>query len=86
MNFLIKTVTHQDLKDRDCRLIPTVIAEHISEQAKEEITAAARENETRVLKLISQNRILHPVHSGGHNGMEAAQRRTKQDACEAHGR
>jgi hypothetical protein len=55
MNFLIKTVTHQDLKDSDGRLIPTVIAEHISEQAKEEIAAAAHADETRVLKLISQN-------------------------------
>ena len=34
MYFLIRTVTHQDLKDSDGRLIPTVIAEHISEQAQ----------------------------------------------------
>jgi hypothetical protein len=55
INFLIKTVTHQDLKDSDGRLIPTVIAEHISEQAKEEIAAAARDDENRVLKFISEN-------------------------------
>ena len=35
MQFLIRTVTHQDLKDGDGRLIPTVIAEHISDQARD---------------------------------------------------
>jgi len=55
MNFLIRTVTHQDLKYSDGRLIPTVIAEHISEQAKEDIATAARQDEIRVLKLINQN-------------------------------
>jgi AAA domain len=42
MNFIIKTVTHQDIKDSDGRLIPTVICEHLSEHAKEEITAAVQ--------------------------------------------
>jgi hypothetical protein len=55
MYFLIRTVTHQDLKDSDGRLIPTVIAEHISEQAKEEIAAAAQQDEDAVLALISNN-------------------------------
>jgi hypothetical protein len=55
MNFLIRTVTHQDLKDSDGRLIPTVIAEHISEQAKEDISAAARTAEIAVLKIIDAN-------------------------------
>jgi len=55
MYFLIRTVTHHDLKDSDGRLIPTVIAEHISEQAKEEIAAAAQQDEDAVLALISNN-------------------------------
>jgi hypothetical protein len=82
MNFLIKTVTHQDLKDRDGRLIPTVIAEHISEQAKEDIAAAARENENRALKLVSERPSLTlstlatamgwKLHSGEPNKMKAS--------------
>jgi hypothetical protein len=81
MNFLIKTVTHQDLKDSDGRLIPTVIAEYISEQAKEDIAAAARENEKRALKFISDNpsstlstlatAIGWKLHSGEPNKMKA---------------
>jgi AAA domain len=55
MHFLIKTVTHQDLKDSDGRLIPTVIAEHIGDQAREDIAAAARHDENAVLKLINEN-------------------------------
>jgi hypothetical protein len=82
MSFLIKTVTHEDLKDSDGRLIPTVIAEHISEQAKEDIAAAARENENRALKLISVNPSLTlstlatamgwKLHSGEPNKMKAS--------------
>jgi hypothetical protein len=53
--FLIETVTHQDLKDSDGRLIPTVIAKHISEQAGEDIAAAAQANENRALQLIGDN-------------------------------
>jgi hypothetical protein len=55
MHFLIKTVTHQDLKDKKGRLIPTCIAEWISEQATEEIAAQRAADEKRVLELISQN-------------------------------
>ena len=55
MYFLIRTVTHQDLKDSDGRLIPTVIAQHISEQAKEEIAEAAHQDEDAVLAFISTN-------------------------------
>ena len=53
--FLVRTVTHQDLKDSDGRLIPTVIAEHISEQTKEEMAAAAQQDEDAVLTFISNN-------------------------------
>ena len=55
MQFLIRTVTHQDLKDSDGRLIPTVIAEHISDQAKDDIAAAAHKDEDAVLAFIGNN-------------------------------
>jgi len=55
MQFLIRTVTHQDLKDSDGRLLPTVIAEHISEQAKDDIAAAAHQDEDAALAFISTN-------------------------------
>jgi hypothetical protein len=55
MYFLIKSVTHQDLRDRDGRLIPTVIADYISEQAREDIAAAAQQDENKVLAFIKAN-------------------------------
>ena len=65
MQFLIRTVTHQDLKDSGGRLIPTVIAEHISDQAKvsgrpfdpikDDIAAAAHKDEDAVLAFIGNN-------------------------------
>jgi hypothetical protein len=55
MTFLIKTVTHQDLKDSDGRLIPTVISEPIGDQAKEEIAAASYNDQNAVLKLLNDN-------------------------------
>jgi hypothetical protein len=55
MQFLIKTVTHQDLKDRDGRLIPTVICESISEQATQDMAAAKQNDENSVLEFISKN-------------------------------
>jgi AAA domain len=55
MQFLISTVTHQDLKDNEGRLLPTVIAEHISDEARENIIAAVRDDENAVLKFVAQN-------------------------------
>jgi hypothetical protein len=55
MHFLIRTVTHQNLKDSDGRLIPTVLAEHISDQAKEDIAAAAQQDENALLAIIAAN-------------------------------
>jgi hypothetical protein len=55
MHFLIRTVTHQDLKDKKGRLLPTCLAEWISEQATEEIAKARADDENRVLNLISQD-------------------------------
>jgi hypothetical protein len=50
MSFLIKTVTHQDLKDSDGRLIPTVISECLTERDRENIAESGRKDE--VLRLI----------------------------------
>ncbi len=55
MYFLIKTVTHERLKDSKRRLIPTVICEWISEQAKENIDAQRISDERKVLALIEAN-------------------------------
>jgi hypothetical protein len=55
MYFLIRTVTHQDLKDLDGRLLPTVIAEHIGDQARDDITAAAQRDEDMVLAYVNAN-------------------------------
>ena len=52
MSFLIKTVTHQDLKDSEGRLIPTVICESLTEHDCEEMVAARRKAENEVLKLL----------------------------------
>jgi hypothetical protein len=79
--FLIKTVTHEDLKDTKGRLVPTCLAEWISEQAREEIAAAARDDQDRVLKLVNGNSALTlaslalamgwKLHSGDPNKMRA---------------
>src|SRR5262249_15681349 len=53
LSFQLKTVTHEQLKDTKGRTIPTVIAIHLSETARDEMTAAARSNENRVLAAIS---------------------------------
>ena len=45
LHFMLKTVTHQDLKDSAGSLIPTVICEHINERAKEQV--ASRDTETK---------------------------------------
>jgi hypothetical protein len=55
LQFLIRTVTHQDLKDSGGQLLPTIIAEHISDQAKDNIAAAARKDEDAVLTFIGNN-------------------------------
>jgi hypothetical protein len=53
--FMVKTVTDPKLKDSDGGLIPTVIAEHITERAKEDIAAAGKVDEDKVLSLIAAN-------------------------------
>jgi hypothetical protein len=81
MSFLIKTVTHQNLKDRDGRLIPTVICEDLSEKAKEDIAAAGRKDEDEMLRQIKANpaasyaslatAVGWQLHSGEPNKMRA---------------
>jgi hypothetical protein len=52
MHFMLKTVTHERLKDRKGRLIPTVISEWISDRAKEEIAKQKVNDEDKLLALI----------------------------------
>jgi hypothetical protein len=54
MAFLIKTVTHPELKDSDGRLMPTVICESLSEQGQADLEKEARNEEDAVLELVKQ--------------------------------
>jgi hypothetical protein len=49
LSFLLKTVTHERLKDSKGRLIPTVVASPLSEQAREDITKVVRSREDELL-------------------------------------
>jgi hypothetical protein len=51
--FLIKTVTHECVKDSRGRLIPTVICEWLSDQARETIAAQKVSDEDTILKFIA---------------------------------
>jgi Primosomal protein N'' (replication factor Y) - superfamily II helicase len=52
MHFMLKTVTHEWLKDSKGRLMPTVISEWISDRAKEEIAKQRVTDEDRLLEFI----------------------------------
>jgi AAA domain len=52
MSFQLRTVTHERLRDTKGRLLPTVIASHLSDVAKEELSTAARSNENQLLALL----------------------------------
>ena len=54
MHFLIRTVTHEELKDRKGRLIPTVICEPISDTRQEELEQQAEGEGVRVLDHVSR--------------------------------
>jgi hypothetical protein len=54
MSFLLRTVTHQRLKDTKGRLIPTVVAQVLSEEGLRDINARARDDENRVLLSIDK--------------------------------
>ncbi|MGL3108899.1 AAA family ATPase [Bradyrhizobium sp. BR 1432] len=58
MHFQLRAVTHERLKDSKERLIPTVVASPLSEEAREEIARAAHrhEDELLVALLDPQNR------------------------------
>jgi hypothetical protein len=49
MHFQLRTVTHERLKDSKGRLIPTVVAAPLSEQAREEIAKVTRSKEDQLL-------------------------------------
>lgn len=53
LTFQLRTVTHQDLKDSKGRLIPTVIATHLSDLAREEVAKAARGREDQLLAALA---------------------------------
>jgi hypothetical protein len=53
--FKVRTVTHERLKDSRGRLIPTVIAEHLSEIGQEEMAKVARGDEDRLLAEIARD-------------------------------
>jgi hypothetical protein len=55
VNFLLRSVTHEELKDTKGRLIPTVVAEHLSDTAQEEMTKASRCDEDLVLHALASN-------------------------------
>jgi len=55
LQFLLKTVTHERLKTSRGRLIPTVIASHLTEDAQEAMANATRSNEDRLLVEIERN-------------------------------
>jgi hypothetical protein len=48
-------VTHEELKDTKGRLIPTIVAEHLSDTAQEEMTKASRCDEELALQALATN-------------------------------
>jgi hypothetical protein len=54
LTFQLRTVTHERLKDRKGRLIPTVIAAHLTERAQEDAVKAAHADEDRLLTLLAK--------------------------------
>jgi hypothetical protein len=53
MHFMLKTATHEQLKDSKGRLMPTVVSEWISAGAKEEIAKQKVNDEDELLALIN---------------------------------
>ena len=53
IHFLLRTVTHQTLKDSEGGLIPTVVCDWISDTAKEEITKQKLSDEDQLLAAIA---------------------------------
>jgi hypothetical protein len=53
--FVLRAVTHERLKDSKGRLIPTVIAQSLSEVGQEELANVARTNENRLLRELAKD-------------------------------
>jgi hypothetical protein len=53
VSFMLHSVTHEELKDTKGRMIPTVVAEHLSEAAQEEMAKASRHEEDKVLEVLA---------------------------------
>jgi hypothetical protein len=54
--FQLRTVTHQQLKDSKGRLIPTVVASHLTETAQQEIAKAVRSHQDQLLALLAEDK------------------------------
>jgi hypothetical protein len=54
-SFLLKTVTHERLKDTKGKLIPTVVAQVLTEEGLRDLTARTRDDEDTVLLSIGEN-------------------------------
>jgi hypothetical protein len=55
ISFELRQVTHQQLKDQRDRLLPTIIARHLSDSAKEDVAKAKDASTIELLKLIARN-------------------------------
>lgn len=53
--FLLRTVTHERLKDSKGRLMPTVIAEHLSDAEQAQLATVARTRENELLQALRDN-------------------------------
>jgi hypothetical protein len=56
VNFLLRTVTHERLKSKNGRLMPTVIAEPLSDFRQEEMGRVMRNEENQLLQAIKDHR------------------------------
>jgi hypothetical protein len=52
LNFMLRADTYDQLRDAKGRLMPAVIARHLSDTAQEEMTAASRQEEDMVMQAI----------------------------------
>jgi hypothetical protein len=55
MTFELRSVTHERLKDRKGRLLPTVIAAHLSDTARDAMAKVQRSQEDDLLKVVAKN-------------------------------
>jgi hypothetical protein len=66
--FHLRSVTHERLKDSKGRLIPTVIADHMSDTAVEEFKKITLSNEDTVLRLLAADGSLSFANIAGRAG------------------